>query len=613
MKTQLLRFLLGTPKEKNPDEQLKALRSIPKLLRMVWKTNPKMAFWGIFLRILTAFLPLTSLYFGKLIIDQVVLLIQNPNLSTQNLWLFVFVELMLAILSDWLSRTIQTINVLIGELFAHESSIRLIEHAASLDLAQFEDAKFYDTLEKARQQTNNRSIILWEILSIAQRLITVFFLSFGLIAFNPYLLVILFLAVLPSFISENRFNVLKRSMFMTYTPQRRELDYLRKVGADDQTAKEIKVFGLSDFLVERFDFLSKKYYTANRQLTIKSAFWGGLLFSVGTLAYYAAYALIVWKTFKGSISIGDLTFLAGSFMRMREQLQAVMEMFSGMSAKALYLQDFFDFFDIKPQIQSPKNPVAVPKIIQKGFIFENVSYKYPNSNKYSLKNLSFQLKAGEKMALVGENGAGKTTLVKLLSRLYEPTEGRILLDGVDLKDYDLASLRQLIGVIFQDFVRFQFSASENIAVGDILSRTEHQKIVSSAEKSLADELIKRLPKQYEQMLGHKFTESVELSGGEWQKIAIARAYMRDAQVLILDEPTAALDARAEHEIFERFTHLTANKTAVLISHRFSTVRMADRILFLEKGELRELGSHHELMQLNGKYAELFSLQAKAYQ
>ena len=293
-------------------------------------------------------------------------------------------------------------------------------------------------------------------------------------------------------------------------------------------------------------------------------------------------------------------------------LQGIMNRFSKIAESALYLQDLFDFFAIQPNIKIGENALSVPQPIQEGFVFENVSFKYLNSDKYAIRNLSFHLRKDEKLALVGENGAGKTTLVKLLARLYEPTEGRILLDGKDLKAYDLADMRANIRIIFQDYIRFQMKASENIAIGDIDAREEFNEIEIAAQKSLADTVVETLPERYDQVLGKRFKGGVDLSGGQWQKVALARAYMRDAQLLILDEPTSALDARAEHEVFERFAELIAGKAAVLISHRFSTVRMADRILFLENGQLLELGSHEELIEKDGKYAELFNLQAQGY-
>ena len=345
---------------------------------------------------------------------------------------------------------------------------------------------------------------------------------------------------------------------------------------------------------------------------MRRAGWGGLFTAIGTAGYYGAYAYIVWRTLAGEFSIGDLTFLAGSFLRLRSLLESLLTGLSSTAAQALYFNDLFSFFDVKPEILSPPDPLPFPQSIRQGFVFENVGFIYPGAERWAVRNLSFTLKAGEVLALVGENGAGKTTLVKLLTRLYDPDEGRILLDGHDLREYDLEALRGSMGVIFQDFVRYNFSAGDNIAVGRIEARDDLARVERAASRSQADEVIERLPGGYDQRIGKRFKNGVELSGGEWQKVAIARAYMREAEVLILDEPTAALDARAEFEVFQRFKELSRGKTAILISHRFSSVRMADRILVLADGKVEAAGTHDELVAQAGRYAELFELQAAGY-
>ncbi|HHH49758.1 MAG TPA: ABC transporter ATP-binding protein [Saprospiraceae bacterium] len=604
---------MSKKKEKNSiKDQFSALKNIPKFFRMIWATNKWMALGNIFLRLIKAAIPLAMLYIGKEIIDEVILQIGLEEAKMQQLWFLLALELGLAIISDLINRGIILLDSLLGDLFSNETSEKLILHAAKLDLFQFEDADFYDKLERARRQTTGRTVLMSQVLSQMQDSITVLFLGIGLVAFNPWLLLILFVAVIPSFLGETHFNHRTYSLTRSWTPERRELDYLRFIGASDQTAKEVKIFGLADFLAKRFRTVADKYYKANKSIVIKRAFWGSLLSAIGTLSYYTAYVFIIIQTVQGTITIGTLTFLAGSFKRMRAMLQGIMNRFSKIAEGALYLQDMFDFFAIKPQIDSTKKRKPIPKPIRKGFTFENVSFKYLNSEQFAIKNLTFHLQAGEKLALVGENGSGKTTLVKLLARLYEPTSGRILLDGIDLKEYDIEDLRENIGIIFQDYIRFQMKASDNIAIGSIDQRGEKELIQQAASKSLADTVIKDLPNGMEQVLGKKFANGVDLSGGQWQKIALARAYMKEAQLLILDEPTSALDARAEHEVFLRFSELIAGKTAVLISHRFSTVRMADRILFLEQGQLLECGSHEELLASGGKYAELFRLQAKGY-
>lgn len=593
-------------------ERVAALKNIPAFFKLVWETNRIMTLTNILLRVIRAALPLLILYVGKLIIDQVVLLIRDHSVLHSYLWKLVIIEFALAIAADALGRVITLIDSLLGDLFSNHTSVKIMEHAATLDLDQFEDATFYDKLERARQQTLGRTVLLSQVFGQLQDLITMGFLAAGLMAFNPWLILLLLIAILPAFLGESYFNDQSYALTRSQTPQRRELDYLRYIGASDETAKEIKMFSLSGFIINRFKVLSDKFYDDNKRISVKRSLWGTFFAVLGSIGYYAAYVYIISATISGTISLGELTFLAGSFRQLRTLLESILTRFTTVSQGAIYLSDFFEFFNIEPKIHPPKNPRPFPTHIKEGFTFENVGFKYANSNKWANRNLNFTLHPGEKLALVGENGAGKTTLVKLLARLYEPTEGRITLDGHDLREYGLTELRQNIGIIFQDYLRYQMTFSQNIAAGNITEKENTELIRASARQSLADELVKRLPGGYDQMLGRRFADGVELSGGEWQKVAIARAYMRDAQVLILDEPTSALDARAEYEVFQRFTELTQGRSAVLISHRFSTVRMADRILVLEKGEMKEIGSHEELLAKGGRYAELFNLQAMGY-
>lgn len=595
-------------------DRFSALSNLPRFFKMVWLTSPSLTLLNALLRIIRSAIPVSMLYVAKLIIDEVVLLSRSNADTSQNfLWQLIALEFGIAILADALGRATALVDSLLGDLFANHTSIKIMKHASSLDLDQFEDSVFYDKLERARQQTTGRTILLSQVLSQVQDLITMFFLAAGLIAFNPWLIGLLFLAVLPAFISESYFNDKNYSLSRRQTPERRELDYIRYVGASDETAKEVKIFDLSGFFIDRFKQLSDKFYSDNKALSIKRASWGTVFSVLGTMGYYAAYVFIILRTVSGQLSIGDLSFLAGSFRQLRAMMEGILSRFTAVSQGAIYLKDFFDFFDITPKIKASKNSLPFPKPIKEGFVFENVGFRYTNSELWANRHLNFSLRSGEKLALVGENGAGKTTLVKLLARLYDPTEGRILLDGHDLREYDLTELRSEIGVIFQDFLRYQMSVSQNIAAGNISEKNNQELIMASARQSLADAVVQKLPGKYEQPLGKRFNQGVELSGGEWQKIALARAYMKDAQLLILDEPTAALDARAEYEVFQRFSELTHGKTAVLISHRFSTVRMADRILVLDKGQLLESGSHEELLEKNGRYAELFRLQAMGYQ
>ena len=594
-------------------QRISALRNLPRFFRLVWNTSPSLALGNALLRLLRSAIPVAILYVGKLIIDQVVLLNKTQgSMDHHHLWELVALEFGLAVLSDALSRAISLSESLLGDLFANSTSVRIMQHAATLDLDQFEDSDFYDKLERARQQTIGRTILLSQVLSQVQDLITMGFLAAGLLTFNPLLIVLLLVAVVPAFLGESHFNDRNYLLSRRQTPERRELDYIRYVGASDETAKEVKMFNLSQFFIDRFRVLSDKFYGDSKSLSIKRASWGTFFALLGSLGYYTAYVFIILRAINGRLSIGDLTFLAGSFRQLRALLEGILTRFTSVSQGAIYLQDFFDFFEISPRIETPARPRPFPKPILEGFVFEDVGFRYTNSERWANRHLNFTLHAAEKLALVGENGAGKTTLVKLLARLYDPTEGRILLDGYDLKEYDLVELRTQIGVIFQDYLRYQMTIAQNIAVGNIAEKENRPLIEESARQSLADPLVQRMPGKYDQQLGRRFNQGVELSGGEWQKIALARAYMKESQLLILDEPTAALDARAEYEVFQRFAELTAGKSAVLISHRFSTVRMADRILVLDKGELIEIGSHEELLARGGRYAELFQLQARGY-
>ncbi len=594
-------------------DRFAALRSLPLLFHLLWVTSLGMTVANVLLRLARAAVPLALLYMGKLIVNEVVRLRQvggEPALT--YLWMLVAAECGVALLSDLLRRAVALLDSLLGDRFSIHTSLRVMEHAAGLDLERFEDSTFYDKFERARQQTSGRILLMSQALSQIQDGVTLGLLAAGLVAFSPWLLLLLLVTLVPAFLGEAHFNGQTYSFMYQWTPERRELEYLRYTGASDDTAKEVKVFNLSGFLTDRYRTLAERFYRANRTLSVRRTGWGTGFAMVGSAGYYTAYGLILLRTVQGQLSLGDLTFLAGSFSRLQALLQDILVRFSSMAEGALYLRDLFAFFELTPRVQSPLHPCPFPRPIQVGFTFDNVGFQYAHSERWAIRHLSFTLPVGERLALVGENGAGKTTVVKLLARLYDPTEGRVLLDGHDLREYDPQEVRREIGIIFQDFVRYQLTAADNIAVGRIEAREDKGRIGLAAARSLADTVIAALPKGYEQVVGRRFAHGVELSGGEWQKIALARAYMRDAQVLILDEPTAALDARAEHEVFQRFTELTRGKSAVLISHRFSTVRMADRVLVLAGGQLCEFGTHEELLARNGRYAELFHLQASGY-
>jgi ATP-binding cassette, subfamily B, bacterial len=589
---------------------------------MVWAAEPKYVVGILLLRVARSAVPLAVLWIGKLIVDAVVQGIalhgRGEPIPWSRIALLIGIELSIALVGEILSRLSALLESLLGDLFANQTSVLLMRHAATLDLEQFENAEIYDKLERARRQTVGRIGLFTMLLATLQDLITLVSLSVALAVYVPWLLVLLVIAVLPSLLGETHYASLGYSLLFSWTPERRQLDYLRYIGASDISAKELKLFGLSDFLVGRYDRLSQEFYEANKALSVRRNVVSTLLAFVGTLGYYAAYAVIIYLTVTGyrsaagPFTIGVLTFLAGSFRQSRDLIQRVLLSLSQVFEQTLYLDDLFSFLDIEPSIKLNPGAKQVPVPIRTGFVFEGVGFKYPGSEQWAVRHLDFSLAPGERIALVGENGAGKTTLVKLLARLYDPTEGRILLDGVDLREYDLEGLRHNVGVIFQDFVRYDFLLKENIAVGNIGRIGDDPAIKTAAERSLADSVVRRVTGGYDQMLGKRFENGVDLSGGEWQKVALARAYMRDAQLLILDEPTAALDARAEYQVFLRFSELTKGRMAVLISHRFSTVRMADRILVLKGGELVEQGTHEALVAHGGLYAELFQLQAAGY-
>ncbi len=600
-------------------ERIRALRHLPKLLRLVWSTEPTYVLNILLLRVARAVVPLAVLWVGKLIVDEVVGAIGHTGPAPWGrLALLLAVECGIAVVGETLSRISALLESLLGDLFANRTSVDLMRHAATLDLEQFEDAEIYDKLERARRQTVGRIGLFGLLLSTVQDLITLVTLAAALVVYVPWLLVLLIIAVLPSLLGETHFASLGYSLLYSWTPERRQLDYLRYVGASDISAKEVKLFGLSDFLVDRYDRLSREFYAANKALAIRRSVISTLLAALGTLGYYGAYVVIIYLTVTGHrgpagvFTIGVLTFLTGSFRQSRDLIQRVLLSLSQVYEQSLYLDDLFTFLALEPRIRPKPGSRRVPVPIRDGIVFEDVGFRYPGSDRWAVRHLDFELRPGERLALVGENGAGKTTLVKLLARLYDPTEGRILLDGLDLREYDVESLRRNVGVIFQDFVRYDFILRENIAVGNVDRREDEPAILGAAGRSLADSVARRLAGRYDQMLGRRFEGGMDLSGGEWQKVALARAYMRDAQLLILDEPTAALDARAEYEVFLRFSELTAGKMAVLISHRFSTVRMADRILVLRGGEVEEQGTHEELVARGGLYAELFQLQAAGY-
>jgi ATP-binding cassette subfamily B protein len=592
-------------------DRVRALKNIPAVLHFVWESGPAIVSWNIAIRIVVAALPVAIGIVGRFIIDGVNSIRLHKPLP-QHFWWLVGAEMALAVLSGVLSRAVDYFDNLLADRYTHHVSVEVMRKAASLDVTVYEDPVFYDRLERARVQATDRLAMIQQMGRLIQLTVTAIAFSAVLVRYSPFLLLLLVAGIIPAFLGESHFAFLTYAKNFHQTPWRREMDYLRQVGGSKEAAKELKLFNLSSYLTERFTGLSKRIYEENVALNHRRLFWGGLLAIVGQLGYYGAYAFSIYRTIQGRYSVGDLTLITTAIMQSMASIQQAFSTASGVADQALFLTDLIAFFEMKPRVESKVDGIRVPHPVVRGFEFRNVSFAYPGTNRRVLSDFNFTLRPDERVALIGENGQGKTTMVKLITRLYDPTEGQILLDGVDLREYDLAALHSEIGVIFQDFMRYEMTARENIAVGRIEVPHSQEEIEYAADKSLAAGVVATLERGYDQMLGRRFEGGVDLSGGEWQKMALARAYLRDAQLLILDEPTAALDARSEFEVFERFAELTYGKMALLISHRFSTVRMADRIVVLEGGRLVEEGSHDKLVALGGRYAAMFEMQAASY-
>lgn len=593
-------------------ERISALRNVPAVLKIVWDSGPGVVIFGLISRLLSSLLPVVLLWITKLIIDGIVHAVSTHQAVQRGFWWLVAAEFSLAVLNSILVRTIDYSDSLLADKYTRHVSIRVMNHAASLDLIAYEDPVFYDRLERARVQATDRLVMIQAIGRLVQQAITTITLSVSIMLFSPWLMLLLIAGVLPAFLGESHFAFLGYAKNFRQTPMRRQMDYLRVLGGSKEAAKELKLFGLKNFLLQRFTRLSDEIYDENVALSRRKLIAGSLLSMVGTMGYYSAYVFVIWRTVAGALSIGTLAFLTGAIQQASSNIQQIFSTLAGIGDQALFVTDLLAFFEMKPTIRSKPNAVPAPRPILRGIEFRNVSFSYPGNSRLVLDHINFQLHTNERLALIGENGQGKTTIVKLITRLYDPTEGQILLDGIDLREYDLEDLHREIGVIFQDFMRYEMTARENIAVGRIAEINNLELVKSAAEKSLADHTIERLPRGYDQMLGRRFDQGVDLSGGEWQKVALARAYLRDAQLLILDEPTASLDARSEFEVFRRFAELTAGKMALFISHRFSTVRSADRILVLENGIIAEEGTHDQLARMGGRYAEMFEMQASSY-
>ncbi len=597
-------------------DRLRALRNLPPLLRILWDSGPSVVTWGILLRILVAFAPLGIAGVAAWIVNGVQGRMMGQELRP-HFWWMVALEVVLAVTMAALLRVIDYLDSVLADRYTHYVSIRVMDQASKLDLTAYEDPVFYDRLERARVQATDRLAMIQQMGRLLQQSVTTLAFTGLLLQSSPWLLLLMAVGVFPSFLGETHYAFLGYAKNFRQTPAKRQMDYLRQVAASREGAKELKLFGLSGFLTGRFRQISQRICEENVALSRGKLFWGGSLTLVGILGYYGSYAFVIWRALHGAYNIGIFTLLTTAIQQASSNLQQAFSTASGIADQALFLTDLIAFFEMKPTLRSRPDALPAPRPIRAGFEFRNVSFVYPGTDRYVLKDFNLVFAPGERIALIGENGEGKTTVVKLITRLYDVTEGQILLDGVDLRDYSVEDLHHEIGVIFQDFMRYEMTARENIVVGRVDGNGSQESIrlaciEEAARKSQALQVIRKLPERYEQMLGRRFEGGVDLSTGEWQRLALARAYLRDAQLLILDEPTASLDAKSELQVFERFAELTAGKMALLISHRFSTVRMADRIVVLEGGKLVEEGTHAQLLARGGRYATMFEMQAASY-
>ncbi len=587
----------------------------PQALRLVWQANALATLGLGVLTLAGALLPATQAWVGKLIVDGVVASIQGAQDPDQvrTVFYYLVLELILFLLGTALNHSRRLIQQLIQLQLANKIRAEIIRKALTLDLAFFEHPDYYDRLQNARREGSYKPVeLINDTFQIVQNTITLISFAALMLRFSPWLVVILLATSIPAFIAETRFSEQGFRLLTRRAPETRQINYLARLLTEDSAAKEIKLFHLGDRLLQRYTTLFAKFFEEDKSLAVRRAAVGFSLGLIATMGFYGSYAWIVWRTVQGIISLGDMTLYLTIFRQGQSTFQSILAAVGNIYENNLFMANYFEFLDIEPRMRVAVPPKKLPAELAHGIEFRGVGFRYPESDEWVLRNVDLRIRAGEKIALVGHNGAGKTTLIKLLSRLYDPVEGAILLDGIDVRDIDPIELRQKIGVIFQDFVRYHLPARENIGFGQIEAADEMEKIVESARKSGAHKMIEDLPEGYETMLGRWFHGGHELSLGQWQRIALARAFMRDAEILVLDEPTASLDAQTEYEIFRHFQELTDGKMAILISHRFSTVRMADRIVVIENGRIAEMGSHEELLRREGTYARLFSLQAEGY-
>ncbi len=591
--------------------------NVGRAFELVWQGHPASLVAMVACTLIGAGIPAGQAYVGKLIVDAVVSGAQSgvdPMAGLQSVAPWLLLELALVVLDTATGQARTLAEHILHARINVNINTRIIRKALDLDLAYFENAEYYDKLQNARREADWRSLqIVDNGFYLIQNLITLGSFVVLLIGFSPWLALLIFAATVPAFLAQNRYAELSFRVLSWRAPEARRLNYLEHLLTDYDAVKEVKLFNLGEPLLGRYADLFWKFLREDQSIAQKRSFaslgWGLL----ATLSYYGAYAWIVWRAVGAAITLGDMTLFLSITRSSQSRFQAILYGLSSLYENGLFLSNLFAFLELTPAMQNASGGGRpVPERFTRGIEFRNVSFRYEGHAQDVLRNVNFHLQPGEKVALVGPNGAGKTTLIKLLTRLYDPTDGQILLDGVDLREYDLLQLRQRIGVIFQDFVRYHLPASENVGFGQVEALDDLERIVAAARKSGADEVIQPLPNGYATVLGRWFSGGRDLSGGQWQKIALGRAFMRDCELIVLDEPTAALDAENELRVFEQFRALTEDRMAVLISHRFSTVRMADRIFVIEGGTITESGSHHTLLAQGGTYARLFTLQAESY-
>ena len=594
-------------------QSLSVFRYSSKALALVWTTSQALTVALAVLALVGGLLPGAVALVGKLIVDSVVLANRSGlTIDRQSAINYVCLEAVAIVLLAASQKGLVVCQSLLRVLLAQRVNELILEKALTLDLAHFEDSEFYDKMSQARSQASSRPLsLITRTFGLCQSALTLLTFSGLLWRFSGWAVLVLIVAAIPSFIAETRFSEHAFRLFRWRSPETRQQHYLETLLAREDYAKEVQLYQLGAVLLQRYRDIFNLLYEEDRNLTIKKGWWGYLLGLLSTVAFYAAYAWIVIEAIAGVITLGEMTMYLVVFRQGQSTFASALTSIGGMYEDNLYLANLYEFLE-QPMPQSQGR--ITQGRIQEGIRFENVSFSYPGSQQPVLNNISLHLPLGEKLAIVGENGSGKTTLIKLLTNLYTPTSGRILLDGVDLNDWDVDVLRRRIGVIFQNFVQYQFTVGENVGVGDVEHLDDRQEWDIAANKGMAKPFIDVLPQGFDTQLGKWFKGGQELSGGQWQKIALARAFMRsDADILILDEPTAAMDAEAEMNIFNHFRALTQDRMVVLISHRFSTVRMADKIIVMANGQIIEQGSHEQLLEADGRYAHLFSLQAAGYQ